>query len=209
MDRVIAFFERLRDLVQPIGEQFGGPGLAVVAFFDSSFLSLPEASDILVILLTTRTPTLWWYYAMMTTLGSVVGCFTLYKIGQKGGEAFVRRRMRKGHVEWGLAVFKKYGLLAIIVPSLLPPPMPFKLFVFLAGISGVRPVTFVAAVVLGRGFRYATAAWLARLYGDQAIGFIRENLPGVSLAIAVGLVLVGVGLVIWQRRFARASESES
>jgi len=205
MDRVTAFFERIREIVQPIGEQFGGPGLALVAFFDSSFLSLPEASDVLVILLTTRVPTLWWYYALMTTLGSVAGCLTLYKIGQRGGEAFVRRRMRKGHVEWGMAAFKKYGLLAIIVPSLLPPPMPFKLFVFLAGVSGVRPLTFIAAVVLGRGFRYATAAWLARTYGDQAMGFIRENLPAVSIAIAAVLVAMGVGLVFWQRHLSNAS----
>jgi membrane protein YqaA with SNARE-associated domain len=205
MDRVTAFFERIREIVQPIGEQFGGPGLALVAFFDSSFLSLPEASDVLVILLTTRAPTFWWYYALMTTLGSVAGCLTLYKIGQRGGEAFVRRRMRKGHVEWGMAVFKKYGLLAIIVPSLLPPPMPFKVFVFLAGVSGVRPLIFIAAVVLGRGFRYATAAWLARTYGDQAMGFIRENLPAVSIAIAAVLVAMGVGLVLWQRRLSNAS----
>ena len=205
MDRVTAFFERIREIVQPIGEQFGGPGLALVAFFDSSFLSLPEASDVLVILLTTRVPTLWWYYALMTTLGSVAGCLTLYKIGQRGGEAFVRRRMRKGHVEWGMAAFKKYGLLAIIVPSLLPPPMPFKVFVFLAGVSGVRPLIFIAAVVLGRGFRYATAAWLARTYGDQAMGFIRENLPAVSIAIAAVLVAMGVGLVFWQRHLSNAS----
>jgi membrane protein YqaA with SNARE-associated domain len=206
MDRVTAFFERIREIVQPIGEQFGGPGLALVAFFDSSFLSLPEASDVLVVLLTTRTPTLWWYYALMTTLGSVAGCFALYRIGRTGGEAFVRRRMRKGHVEWGMAVFKKYGLFAIIVPSLLPPPMPFKLFVFLAGVVNVRPATFVAAVVLGRGFRYATTAWLARTYGDEAFAFIRENLPAVSLAVAGVLVALGIGLVIWQRRVAGASE---
>jgi membrane protein YqaA with SNARE-associated domain len=205
MDRVTALFERIREFVQPIGEQFGGPGLALVAFFDSSFLSLPEASDVLVILLTTRTPTLWWYYALMTTLGSVAGCFTLYKIGAKGGEAFVRRRMREGHVEWGMAVFRKYGLLAIIVPSLLPPPMPFKLFVFLAGIVGVRPATFVAAVVLGRGFRYFAAAWLARTYGDRAFGFIRENLPAVSIAVAAVLIAMTIGVLLWQRRVPRSS----
>ena len=125
MDRVTAFFERIREIVQPIGEQFGGPGLALVAFFDSSFLSLPEASDVLVILLTTLTPTLWWYYALMTTLGSVAGCFALYRIGRKGGEAFVRRRMRKGHVEWGMAVFKKYGLFARPSSPLSPPSFAF------------------------------------------------------------------------------------
>jgi membrane protein YqaA with SNARE-associated domain len=205
MEQVTAFFARIRELVQPLGEQFGGAGLAFVAFLDSSFLSIPEASDILVVVLTSRTPSLWWYYAMMTMAGSVTGCFALYQIGRKGGEAFVRKRMRKGNVEWGMGLFRRYGLLAIIVPSLLPPPMPFKLFVFLAGVVDVRPLTFVGAVVLGRGSRYFGVAWLARTYGEQAFAFIRENLPAVAIGVATVLVGIGIGLALWQRRFSRAS----
>jgi membrane protein YqaA with SNARE-associated domain len=204
MERLTALFARIRELVQPIGEHFGGPGLAIVAFFDSSFLSLPEASDVLVVLLTSQTPSLWWYYAAMTTTGSVAGCFTLYHLGRKGGESFIRKRLRDRHVDWGMTVFRRYGLFAIIVPSLLPPPMPFKLFVFLAGVVDVRPLTFIAAVVLGRGFRYMAAAWLARTYGEQAFAFIRENLPAVSIGIAVTLGGLGLALVLWQRRVSKA-----
>jgi membrane protein YqaA with SNARE-associated domain len=136
----------------------------------------------------------------MTTLGSVAGCYALYSLGRKGGEAFLRRRMRERHVEWGMALFKKHGMLAVIVPSLLPPPMPFKLFVLIAGIVDVRPLTFIAAVVLGRGFRYGLEAWLAYRYGAQAMVFIRENLPAVSIGVAVALTLFAVAIVMWQRR---------
>jgi membrane protein YqaA with SNARE-associated domain len=200
MDRVSALLQRLVEIIQPLAERLGGPGLTIVAFFDSSFLSLPEVSDALTVLLTARNPSFWWYYAMMTTLGSVAGCYALYSLGRKGGEAFLRRRMRERHVEWGMALFKRHGMLAIIVPSLLPPPMPFKLFVLIAGIVDVRPLTFVAAVVLGRGFRYGIEAWLAYRYGAQALTFIRENLPAVSIGVAVGLTVFALAIMIWQRR---------
>lgn len=200
MDRVSSFLQRLVEIIQPLAERLGGPGLTIVAFFDSSFLSLPEVSDALTVLLTAQNPAFWWYYAMMTTLGSVAGCYALYSLGRKGGEAFLRRRMRERHVEWGMALFRRHGMLAIIVPSLLPPPMPFKLFVLIAGIVDVRPLTFVGAVVLGRGFRYGIEAWLAYRYGAQALTFIRENLPAVSIGVAVGLTVFALAIMIWQRR---------
>jgi membrane protein YqaA with SNARE-associated domain len=200
MDRVSAFFRWLVGILEPLAEQLGGPGLTVVAFFDSSFLSLPEVSDALTVLLTARDPTFWWYYAAMTTLGSVCGCYALYALGRKGGEAFLRRRMRERHVEWGMALFKRHGMLAIIVPSLLPPPMPFKLFVLIAGIVDVKPLTFIGAVVIGRGFRYGVEAWLAYRYGAQAWTFIRENLPMVSIGVAGGLLVFGLLIMLWQRR---------
>ena len=200
MDRVSAFLRRLVEILEPLAEQLGGPGLTVVAFFDSSFLSLPEVSDALTVLLTARNPTFWWYYAAMTTLGSVCGCYALYALGRKGGEAFLRRRMRERHVEWGMALFRRHGMLAIIVPSLLPPPMPFKLFVLIAGIVDVKPLTFIGAVVVGRGFRYGVEAWLAYRYGAQAWTFIRENLPIVSIGVAGTLLVFGLLIMVWQRR---------
>ena len=57
----------------------------------------------------------------------------------KGGEAFLRKRFKERHIDWGLGAFRRYGLLAIIVPSMLPPPMPFKIFVLLAGVADVPP----------------------------------------------------------------------
>ena len=50
-------------------DQLGGVGLFIIATLDSSFLSLPEVNDVLVIYLSTRHPDRMPYYAGMTTPG--------------------------------------------------------------------------------------------------------------------------------------------
>ncbi len=196
---------RLVDFFQPLAQGLGGTGLALVAFLDSSFLSLPEIADLALVWLVTQHPGRWWYYAFMSTAGSVVGCYVLYVLARKGGERFLRKRLAAGHVEWGLGVFRKYGLLALIVPSLLPPPMPFKIFVLLAGVADVTPGTFIAALTLGRGFRYTAEALLAYFYGARAMDFIERNLVQVSIGLAVVLAVGGAALIWWRRRHQTSS----
>src|SRR5215210_3183195 len=136
---------RLVAWVQASAVALGGPGLFLIAFLDSSFLSFPEVVDLLIIWLVTAHKERVVYYALMPTLGSIAGCFALYLVGRKGGEAFLRRRLRESHVDRALGLFRKYGLLAIAIPSLLPPPVPFKPFVLVAGVARVRPLDFVMA----------------------------------------------------------------
>lgn len=190
------FLDRIVDFIEPLG----GPGLAVIAFLDSSFLSLPEVSDGLIVLLVLEYPSRWLYYASLTTLGSVAGCYALFAVARRGGEAFLRRRISSGRLEKGLTIFRRFGLLAVIVPSILPPPTPFKIFVLLAGASGVRPMTFIAAAVVGRGFRYGSEAFLTYVYGERATQYIHDNLPIVSLWLGVAVLIGGVGFVVWRRR---------
>jgi membrane protein YqaA with SNARE-associated domain len=178
----------------------GGPGLALLAFLDSSFLSFPEANDVLIVMAVIGRPEAWWYYALMTTAGSIAGCFALYYVGRRGGEAFLRKRFSDHTLQRGLAMYQRWGLLAIIVPSILPPPTPFKIFVLLAGVAKVRPLTFLAAVAIGRGVRYGGEAWLAYRYGDAALKYIADNMAIVGLVIA-GLIVAGaIGFVVWRRR---------
>ena len=204
MQPLAGFLKQLVEWIKPVALSLGGPGLFLVAFLDSSFLSLPEVSDILIVVLTVQHPARWLYYGLLTTAGSVLGCFALYSLARKGGEAFLRRWFSDSHVQRGLRIFQKYGLLAIIVPSLLPPPTPFKIFVLLAGVARVRRSTFLLAATVGRGIRYVGEAWLAYAYGDHAIDYIRENLPTVSLWLAVAIGVVGIGVVVWRSRRARA-----
>ena len=200
MDRVTGFFHNLTNTIGPFAAQLGAPGLALVAFFDSSFLSLPEVADALLVLAVVHNPILWPYYAAATTAGSVAGCYALYAVARKGGEAFLRRRMKGHHIDRALRTFQRFGLLAIIVPSILPPPMPFKVFVLLSGIANIRTSSFLAAVTIGRAFRYGGEAWLAYEYGDEAGTYIRNNLPTISVWTAVIVALGGVAYILWRRR---------
>ena len=200
MDRVTGFFHNLTNAIGPFAAQLGAPGLALVAFFDSSFLSLPEVADALLVVAVVHEPALWPYYAAATTAGSVAGCYALFAVARKGGDAFLRRRMKGHHIDRALRLFQRFGLLAIVVPSILPPPMPFKVFVLLSGIANIPTGRFLAAVTIGRAFRYGGEAWLAYEYGEEAGTYIRNNLPTISIWTAVIVALGGVTYILWRRR---------
>ena len=175
----------------------GGPGVFTVAFLDSSFISLPQINDILVVLMVTQHKPWMLYYAFMATAGSVAGCYVIYYLAEKGGEAFLRRRLKPGHIERSLALYKRHGLLALMVPALLPPPAPFKLFVLAAGFANVRPLQFVLAITLARGLRYVALGVLAIYYGDYALELMRTHGRTIALVLA-GLLVIG-GIALWWR----------
>jgi membrane protein YqaA with SNARE-associated domain len=184
----------------PIAEQLGAPGLAIIAFLDSSFLSLPQVGDALIVALTIQHPERWMLYSAATTIGSTAGCFVLYSIARRGGDAFLRRRFSEEQIERGLGLFRRYGLLAVIVPAILPPPTPFKIFVLLAGLAGVRPVAFIVGIAIGRGFRFGGEGWLAYRYGAQATQYINDNLATASVIFAAVVLVIGVIVILFGRR---------
>jgi membrane protein YqaA with SNARE-associated domain len=190
---------RLVERIQTFALALGGPGLFLIAFLDSSFLSFPEVVDLVIVIAVTAEKQRIIYYPLLATLGSVAGCFALYLVGVKGGEALLRKRLHERHVDRALAVFQRHGLLTIVVPSLLPPPFPFKPFVLAAGVAGIRPVDFLMAVALGRGMRYFGEGLLAFFYGERAARFMRENAGAASVVIAV-LILAGGLAWIWYQK---------
>jgi membrane protein YqaA with SNARE-associated domain len=147
---------------------------------------------VLVVMLVARDETLMPYYAAMATLGSVCGCLVLYVIGRRGGEALLRRRFGGVRVTRAMGSFKRFGVLAVVIPAILPPPAPFKVFVLLSGVAKVPTATFCAAVTLGRGIRYFGEGALAVRYGDQAIDFLQADGPwpwvGIAAVCAVAVI---------------------
>jgi membrane protein YqaA with SNARE-associated domain len=188
---------RLVAWIQAFAFGIGGPGLFIIAFLDSSILSLPEINDILIVSMVMRHPERLVFYAAMATLGSIAGCLLLYWLGLKGGEAFLRKRVSAQRVDHGLALFRKYGVIAIFVPAILPPPAPFKIFVLLAGVSRVNPWTFVGAIAAGRGVRYFGEGLLAIWYGEETIAFLERH--GLTIAIAIA-ILGAAGGAWWVAR---------
>ena len=180
----------------------GGPGLALLAVLDSSVLPLPEVVDVSMMLLVVQHPDRWPYYAAMATIGSLAGCYVLYALARQGGHAFISKHLHESHIERGMVTFRKYGVLTVVVPSVLPPPMPFKPFILFAGVADVSPGLFVAAVVTGRGFRYGVEALLAYWYGASSIAYVEANMTRVSLWFAGIVAVVGVATVLWRRRRA-------
>ena len=183
---------------------YGSLGLMFLAMCDSSFVSLPEVNDLLLMTFTINDPAGMVKYTLLTIVGSVIGCALLYSVGRKGGDAFLRKSFADERLAKVQSWYQRHGVLAVIVPSLLPPPTPFKLFVLSAGTFGISWPKFLIAVVIGRGIRYFSEGILALLYGPAAIQFVQNNYGKIGLGLAV-LIVASAGIFFLTRRRVRNS----
>jgi len=179
---------------------YGGFGLMVLAMCDSSFLSLPEVNDVLLMTFSIDNPSRMPKLAALTILGSLIGCALLYSVGRKGGEALLQRKFSADRVLRIQQWYRKYGVVAVIVPSLLPPPTPFKVFVLAAGAFGISWPRFLMAVGIGRGLRYFSEGLLAVEYGPNAIKFVQDNYGKIGIGLAAAIIASVIIYVFARRR---------
>ncbi len=202
--------DKLTHFLQGIVTALDGPGLFLVAILDSSFLSIPEGNDILIVVLSIGAT---WgrmaYYVAMTTLGSILGCLALYTVGRKGGSPLLKRRFSAETVAWAEKQYERFGLLTVVIPSVLPPPTPFKIFVLTAGVFELPTWEFVGAVAIGRTVRYAMWGVLAVLYGQAVKDYMQQNLTrvGIVLFVLLLITLVVIGGFYIRRLRARRRAS--
>jgi membrane protein YqaA with SNARE-associated domain len=190
----------MSDWLRPIGRwleryvislpiYYAAPAMIVIGALDSSLLSLPEINDYLVVARCFKQPSAAIYFPLFAASGSVIGCLILYTIMQRGGQAVLRRRFRRENIERVERAYARFGFLAIAIPALLPPPMPFKIFVATAGTLEYPRWKFLVTVMIARSFRYYVEGILAVFYGKRVLLFLRDNgLVIFSIAAAAGLL---------------------
>jgi membrane protein YqaA with SNARE-associated domain len=173
----------------------GAPGLFLISFLDSSVLSFPIINDLLLIELSMQHPARMPLYALMAASGSVLGCVLLYFLARLGGEAYFHRKAGARAIairHW----VERNGFGGMLVAALLPPPTPFKVFVFAAGVFEAPLLGFASAITLARLFRYFGVGYLAVRYGPDAVPYlVAHKLPVAVLVI--GLVAVSYALSRW------------
>jgi membrane protein YqaA with SNARE-associated domain len=182
-------------------DQAGGVGLFVLSVVDSAAIPLPNATDALVIYLTLQQPARWWWYAGAAVSGAVVGSLPLYWIGRRGGEALFERRFKGPTGGRALEWYRRSAFGAILVPAFLPPPLPFKIFAVLAGVTALPVWRFVLALTLGRSVRHGVEGVLAARYGDRAGAIFDEWKATIALTLAAAALLAGA-VLLWRRRRA-------
>lgn len=173
----------------------GAPGLLLISFLDSSVLSFPIINDLLLIQLSMQRPERMPLYALMAATGSVAGCVLLYFLARMGGEAYFHRKAgARAHAirHW----VERNGFGGILIAALLPPPTPFKIFVFAAGVFEAPILGFTAAITLARLFRYFGVGYLAVRYGADALPYLVAHKLQVAVLV-IALVLVSYGLSRW------------
>lgn len=172
----------------------GAPGLFLLSLVDSSVLALPQVVEILIVWMVLAHPDRWLLYGGLASAGSVAGLYLLYALARKGGEAFIRKRLHARHVERAMAAFQRYGVVTLILPSLIPPPVPLKPFVLMAGVAGMPQRRFLLAIASGRFARFMGLALLTTWYGQPALDYLRANALFVTLA---ALSLIAAGLLAY------------
>ena len=199
----------LHGFIKEVPIYYAGPAMVLIGALDSSLLSLPEINDYLVVARCYSDPKSVFYFPLFAAAGSVLGCLLLYSIMRRGGQAVMRRRFSPENIARVERAYARFGVLALAIPALLPPPMPFKIFVATAGALEFPRWRFVTTIMVARTLRYAVEGALAVFYGEQVIDFMRENGPHVLSALAALLIVaVAVYIIVKRIRAPRRSMME-
>lgn len=185
-------------VVLPALAKLGVWGVGAVALLDSS--SLPVPMDAILAMYVWANKSHFWIYVLLAAVGSAIGSLVPYGIGRIGGEFFLLKRVNRERFEQIRDRFERQEFLAVMVPSMLPPPMPWKIFVFAAGVFEMRLVPFLLAVLCGRIVRWMVLAGLVLKLGPGAVNLVAHHARAVLLLIA-GLVVLG--LIGWFLRRKR------
>src|SRR6266480_8090491 len=176
-----------------------GPVMILVGALDSSLLSLPEINDYLVVARCYTHPHAVVFFPLFASTGSVLGCLLLYTILQRGGLAVLHRRFKLEHVQRVEQAYARFGILALAIPALLPPPMPFKIFVATAGALQFPRRRFLVTILLARSLRYYVEGTLAVFYGQRVLRFLTDN--GVLIiSVVTGLCLIALAIYLLSGR---------
>ena len=175
------------------------PAMVIIGALDSSLLSLPEINDYLVVGRCIKDHTAVFYFPLFAAAGSVLGCNLLYSIVRRGGQAVLRKRFPLASIKKVERAYERFGFLAIGIPAILPPPLPFKIFVATAGALEYPRWKFLLTVMIARSFRYYVEGILAVFYGRRVLLFLKDN-GLVIVSIVATLALIGLGVYILIRR---------
>jgi membrane protein YqaA with SNARE-associated domain len=188
-------------------------GLFCVAFIDSSVipLPLPGSTDLLLVWLVAHSGDPW-LLAASAIAGSVVGGYTTWNVGRRGGEAALRRyvpaRLLGPIVGW----VERHRILAVFLPALLPPPIPLLPFILAAGALGVSCRRFLIVYGAARTLRYSLLAWLSVTYGRRIVrlwsGESVQKWSAPLLCAIVCLMVAAVCYAIWKIRGLRRIDAE-
>ncbi len=183
-------------------------GVAALAALDSSSIAIPM--DIIVAGYIWADRKHFWLYALMVGLGSAVGSLVPFFIGRAGGELVLLRRVNHAKFEQMRARFARQSFWAVLIPATMPPPTPFKLFAFGAGVFEMGILPYMAAVFCGRTLHYLVLGILTVRYGPQIVEMVLHQTSrhaGAMLLVA-GSLLAALLFFLWQKHRQKHGAAE-
>jgi membrane protein YqaA with SNARE-associated domain len=188
------FFAKYKAFVLAVLTPLGIWGAALAGFVDSGTLPIPM--DIIMATYAWNDRRHFYLYVILAAAGSALGGLIPFLLGRAGGEIFLLRRVDRARYEQMMKRFEDQEFLAMAVPSMLPPPTPWKAFAFAAGVFEMPIAAFLLAVFVGRLVRFGIEAVLTVRYGPEIVGVMSDLFQRHLLATLVGLGVL-VGLLVW------------
>lgn len=176
--------------------KLGFLGAGMAALMDSS--TIPVPMDLFIAGWVWNDRGHFWAYCLLAAAGSAVGGLLPYVLGRAGGELFLLKRIDRARYDQLRIRFERQEFLAMLVPSMLPPPTPWKAFVFAAGVFEMPVAPFMLAVFCGRLVRWGVLSLLVLKLGPGAVTVVAHHALA-ALAIVGGVALVGFAWW-WSRR---------
>jgi membrane protein YqaA with SNARE-associated domain len=193
---------KLNLVLLPFLAKFGIWGMGALALLDSSTLPIPM--DALLALSVWNDKPRFWLYILMASIGSAIGGLLPYGLGRAGGELFLLKRVNRERYERMRTRFERQEFLAMMIPSMLPPPTPWKAFVFAAGVFEMRVVPFMLAVFCGRMVRWLILSLLVLKLGPGAVQVVAHHSLTV---VAIVTALAVIGFAWWWIKRKRTGKS--
>jgi membrane protein YqaA with SNARE-associated domain len=185
--------------MKPLGV-WGIGGLAVI---DSA--AIPVPIDALLIDYVANDHARFLLYCFMAALGSAIGSMLPYYLGRAGGELFLLKRINRQRYEQMRDRFENQEFLAIMIPAMMPPPTPVKLFEFAAGVFEMKPLWFFTAILAGKFVRFLIWAIITITYGPTILKTITHEIhehQHYVLGIS-GVILVAIAIYVLRKVFDR------
>ena len=193
--------------------RLGPLGLFAVAVIDSSVipLPLPGSTDVLLLILVSHSGNPWLLTACAVA-GSIIGGYTTWQIGKKGGEAAMKRWISARMLKRVNAWVADHPILSVFLPAILPPPIPLSPFILASGALGVSCGRFLSAFSTARVLRYSLVTWLAVKFGRRVVRLWNQELGKWSAPLLwtfLAVSVAGLGYGIWKFRRLRRSDAAS
>ncbi|HEU0184666.1 MAG TPA: VTT domain-containing protein [Blastocatellia bacterium] len=207
----LEWFSSISEQVKILPAYLAAPIMILIGALDSSLLSLPEVNDYITAYRVAHNPSEVYYFPLFPAIGSVIGCLILYRIAQRG-EQFVTKRFHPRHLDRVKDIYRKWGIFALVIPALLPPPMPFKIFVATAGALNYPPTRFAVVIMIARTARYYFWGWVAFFFREevlQILGWMESHVIEILGGVIALFVLSFIGRRVFTRLRSQPTERQS
>ena len=198
MKKIVHLFDKYKLWLLAILKPLGFWGVGGIGFIDAA--AIPVPMDLIIAGYVWADKQHFYLYVLLASAGSALGGLIPFFLGRAGGELFLMKRINRARYEQLRDRFGKQEFLAMMIPSILPPPTPWKLFVFAAGVFEMKTVPFMLSVFAGRFIRYIITALLTIEHGPQIVNMVTVLTTRHRIVLAIVLLALLALLVYWAWR---------